>query len=47
MVKILFCSCKHEAQDKLYGIGQRLMNPTAKTSPQQFRCTVCDKERSA
>lgn len=36
------CSCKSEAQDKLYGQGNRLMNQCNKG----FRCTVCGKEHN-
>lgn len=32
------CSCKHEVQDKLYGKGMRVMNPTQK---KEWRCTAC------
>ena len=34
------CGCKHHDQDDMYGVGKRVMNPTAKG----YRCTVCDKE---
>lgn len=34
------CSCKSDTQDKLYGQGNRLMNPCNKG----YRCTVCGKE---
>ena len=30
--------CKHDYQDRVYGIGHRLHNPCAKG----YRCTVCD-----
>ena len=40
---ILKCDCDHEFQDKTYGKKRRVMNPTAK--PDEFRCTVCRKER--
>lgn len=42
--KILRCSCTHEFQDKTYGKGMRLMNPTGKTQDSGYRCTVCGKE---
>jgi hypothetical protein len=32
------CMCKHEYQDKRYGLGRRLMNYTAKG---EGRCTAC------
>lgn len=34
------CTCEHEAQDKFYGKGNRLMNQCNKG----YRCTVCGKE---
>lgn len=40
------CSCKHEFQDKQYGVGTRIANTTAKTpdtSRTEVRCTVCKK----
>ncbi len=36
------CYCTHEYQDKKYGPGKRVMNPT--TKPGVYRCTVCGKE---
>lgn len=42
------CTCKSEYQDKRYGKGQRLMNPTMAESggKQLFRCTVCAREHT-
>lgn len=34
------CTCAHEYQDKIYGKGNRVKNPT-KTKPVTYRCTVC------
>lgn len=41
--KVMKCSCKHEGQDALYGVGMRLFNPTGKGSSQgdSYVCTVC------
>lgn len=36
---ILKCTCKNEFQDKKYGRGMRVHNPTAKDKQ---RCTVCE-----
>lgn len=47
MVKILGCSCKHEYQDRKYGVGMRVHNPAPKIGKDGagkvtgFRCTVC------
>lgn len=46
--KILSCSCKHEAQDRIYGSGLRLHNRTMQTKAREsrkWRCTVCKGER--
>jgi len=42
---ILLCSCKHEAQDKLHGKGQRVHNLARKALSGRggWRCTVCLK----
>lgn len=42
------CNCKHEFQDKVYGIGRRLANLVTKTLKStsnqcDYRCTVCGK----
>ena len=41
--KIKSCTCKHEWQDKTYGVGKRVMNSTTKETT-TYRCTVCGKE---
>ncbi len=41
---ILPCNCKHAYQDKRYGIGKRVHNPTKDES--KFKCTVCGKEKT-
>lgn len=42
--KIKRCDCKHEFQDKKYGNGMRVMNPTGKGDKSgDYRCTVCGK----
>lgn len=48
-IKILPCSCKHEFQDKTYGVGKRLMNhaPQKGGKPNRYRCTVCQKEHDS
>lgn len=38
--EVKHCTCKHDAQDKIYGKGNRLMNEYSKG----YRCTVCGKE---
>jgi len=45
---ILKCTCSHEFQDKKYGRGRRVHNPTSRGtgSDQVFRCTVCLNERA-
>lgn len=35
------CGCTHPAQDKWYGAGKRVHNPTA----EGWRCTVCATEK--
>jgi len=42
------CICKHDYQDKKYGLQNRVMNraPT-NNEPDRVRCTVCGKERNA
>lgn len=46
---IVTCSCKHTAQDKLHGAGQRVANPVVvpKDTPPKVRCTVCLTVREA
>lgn len=39
-VVIKHCTCKHDAQDAMYGKGNRVMNECNKG----VRCTVCGKE---
>ena len=36
--KLMQCSCRHPYQDRLYGNGIRVCNPTGHGG---FRCTVC------
>lgn len=45
---IITCDCKHEQQDILHGKGKRVHNPMKKIPdmPQEYRCTVCKKERT-
>lgn len=45
--KTLKCTCQHEWQDKTYGKGMRVCNPTAKKSGDKviYRCTVCKREQ--
>lgn len=35
------CTCKHEAQDKMYGVGRRVFNE-GKTN---YSCTVCGAKK--
>lgn len=35
-----------KGQDRLYGKGNRVMNPATKLRENDFRCTVCLKIRS-
>ena len=42
MSKVMNCTCAHEAQDKIYGKGQRLFNEAGKDC-NKYRCTVCGK----
>ena len=40
------CTCKHTAQDKLHGAGNRVKNKgkgVRDTKP-EYRCTVCEKK---
>jgi hypothetical protein len=37
---ILPCTCKHDFQDRAYGYGKRVFNPTNFG----YRCTVCSRE---
>lgn len=48
MAKVTDCKCKHTAQDKIYGNGQRVFNETAKKAGDGYvniRCTVCGSEK--
>lgn len=39
------CKCQHNFQDKTYGVGVRVANPTSKQFPDgslDVRCTVCN-----
>jgi hypothetical protein len=45
MIKILPCSCKHDAQDQMYGKGQRVHNPCGAKNKGQVRCTVCGTKK--
>jgi hypothetical protein len=40
---ILKCDCRNSFMDKMYGVGMRVMNKTAKE--RMYRCTVCLKEK--
>ncbi len=45
------CTCKHEFQDKVYGLGRRLANLVTKTLKSasnqcDYRCTVCGKSHT-
>lgn len=46
---IIKCTCKHEGQDRLHGVGNRVANPVkAKMSGEtsRYRCTVCKTEHT-
>lgn len=44
---IIKCTCSHEFQDALYGMGNRVCNPCTKRSDgsRSYRCTVCSTMR--
>ena len=42
-IKIVRCNCKHESQDKIYGIQLRVHNQMEESI--KWRCTVCGTER--
>lgn len=42
---IMKCNCKHPYQDKKHGKGNRVHNKAANAA-YDYRCTVCEKERS-
>jgi len=44
-VVIMYCSCIHSFQDRMYGPSKRLMNQTIKSDGHIYRCTVCERER--
>ena len=39
MTRIISCDCKHEFQDKRYGVGKRVFN--SKKDSNDYVCTVC------
>jgi len=43
---IISCTCRHEYQDKKYGKGKRVCNPTRKQDGTIYRCTVCKVEHT-
>ena len=38
---IVACQCESEYQDKRYGKGKRVANPTK--GHEEYRCTVCER----
>lgn len=47
MTKIMPCTCEHKSQDTLYGNQMRVFNgKVSKGSQKEWRCTVCNKEKS-
>ena len=41
------CVCKNKGQDKLHGVGMRVMNKTHKDKAgTSHRCTVCGVEKT-
>lgn len=46
---VLPCFCAHPGQDALHGAGKRVHNAVMveKTAPPQYRCTVCERVRTA
>ena len=49
---ILYCTCKHEYQDAVYGQGKRVHNECStkaaksrKVEVTGYRCTVCDTKK--
>jgi hypothetical protein len=45
-VPVLSCSCVNSHQDAIHGVGKRVMNPTAKKDPPEYRCTSCGSTRN-
>lgn len=43
MTELKPCSCIHEQQDEMYGIGMRVHNSREESG---FRCTVCGAEKA-
>lgn len=43
--EVLFCSCQHKYQDKIYGKQKRLHNARSEENARKgngkYRCTVC------
>jgi len=45
---ILKCTCKHTAQDRLYGTDKRVHNEMKESGGTvSYRCTICNTERQA
>jgi len=45
---LIKCTCDHDYQDLQYGYRMRVHNPiVTKSGDKKYRCTVCEKERSA
>ncbi len=44
---VLSCTCKHEGQDKVHGVGRRVHN-RANDDPEHevWRCTVCNAKQN-
>jgi hypothetical protein len=45
-VKVLKCSCRHDYQDSIYGVGMRVMNPAPSDKPKEYVCTICERRVS-
>ena len=46
--KVIACTCKHDAQDKIHGKGQRAHNQIKpKELPARWSCTVCGSTTTA
>lgn len=45
---ILKCTCPHEGQDRLHGLGNRVHNEMKESGGTvSHRCTICCKEKTA
>ena len=45
-MKVLYCGCEHEYQDKKLGKGRRYHNKCGDPKNTSYRCTVCTKVKT-